>query len=132
MMSRIQNRFQALAKAKRKALIPYITAGDPHPSLTVPLPASADNNPTIRVGFHWRNDGDGVGNEENKAGGAGRARTLGTVARHTDRARMRTRVRMSGESSISRMWAMSVRGAAGWDPDVTQGLVAPRQALTWK
>jgi tryptophan synthase alpha chain len=36
-MSRIQSRFAALAEAKRKALIPYITAGDPHPSLTVPL-----------------------------------------------------------------------------------------------
>jgi len=36
-MSRIPGRFAALAKAKRKALIPYITAGDPHPSLTVPL-----------------------------------------------------------------------------------------------
>jgi tryptophan synthase alpha chain len=36
-MSRIQGRFEALAGAKRKALIPYITAGDPHPSLTVPL-----------------------------------------------------------------------------------------------
>jgi tryptophan synthase alpha chain len=36
-MSRIQSRFQALARDKRKALIPYITAGDPHPSLTVPL-----------------------------------------------------------------------------------------------
>jgi tryptophan synthase alpha chain len=36
-MSRIQGRFDALAKGKRKALIPYITAGDPHPSLTVPL-----------------------------------------------------------------------------------------------
>jgi tryptophan synthase alpha chain len=36
-MSRIQGRFQSLAGAKRKALIPYITAGDPHPSLTVPL-----------------------------------------------------------------------------------------------
>ena len=36
-MSRIQGRFEALAKARRKALIPYITAGDPHPSLTVPL-----------------------------------------------------------------------------------------------
>jgi hypothetical protein len=35
-MSRIQGRFQALARDKRKALIPYITAGDPHPSLTVP------------------------------------------------------------------------------------------------
>jgi tryptophan synthase alpha chain len=36
-MSRIQGRFEALARAKRKALIPYITCGDPHPSLTVPL-----------------------------------------------------------------------------------------------
>jgi tryptophan synthase alpha chain len=36
-MSRIQGRFQSLAREKRKALIPYITAGDPHPSLTVPL-----------------------------------------------------------------------------------------------
>jgi len=36
-MSRIQGRFQSLARDQRKALIPYITAGDPHPSLTVPL-----------------------------------------------------------------------------------------------
>jgi tryptophan synthase alpha chain len=36
-MSRIQACFEALQKARRKALIPYITAGDPHPSLTVPL-----------------------------------------------------------------------------------------------
>ena len=36
-MSRIQGCFEVLAKARRKALIPYITAGDPHPSLTVPL-----------------------------------------------------------------------------------------------
>ena len=36
-MSRIQGRFEALRSAKRKALIPYITAGDPMPALTVPL-----------------------------------------------------------------------------------------------
>ncbi|HVL37443.1 MAG TPA: tryptophan synthase subunit alpha [Burkholderiales bacterium] len=36
-MSRIGSRFQALARARRKALIPYITAGDPDPALTVPL-----------------------------------------------------------------------------------------------
>ncbi len=36
-MSRIQARFEALRKAGRKALIPYITAGDPTPALTVPL-----------------------------------------------------------------------------------------------
>jgi tryptophan synthase alpha chain len=34
---RIAARFAALARAGRKALIPYITAGDPLPSLTVPL-----------------------------------------------------------------------------------------------
>ena len=36
-MSRIRGRFEALKKGGRKALIPYITAGDPQPSLTVPL-----------------------------------------------------------------------------------------------
>lgn len=34
-MSRIAERFAALKAAGRKALIPYITAGDPHPDLTV-------------------------------------------------------------------------------------------------
>jgi tryptophan synthase alpha chain len=36
-MSRIAGRFAALKAAGRKALIPYITAGDPLPSSTVPL-----------------------------------------------------------------------------------------------
>ena len=36
-MSRIKDRFDALAKRGRKALIPYITAGDPHPGQTVAL-----------------------------------------------------------------------------------------------
>lgn len=36
-MSRIQARFESLRARGRKALIPYIAAGDPHPSLTVPL-----------------------------------------------------------------------------------------------
>ena len=36
-MSRIATRFEALREAGRKALIPYITAGDPQPSVTVPL-----------------------------------------------------------------------------------------------
>ncbi|HCB14086.1 MAG TPA: tryptophan synthase subunit alpha, partial [Gammaproteobacteria bacterium] len=36
-MNRISHRFQALRRAGRKALIPYITAGDPHPDQTVPL-----------------------------------------------------------------------------------------------
>ena len=36
-MSRIESCFAALEKANRKALISYITAGDPHPDLTVSL-----------------------------------------------------------------------------------------------
>ena len=36
-MSRIANTFKALKEANRKALIPYITAGDPHPNLTVSM-----------------------------------------------------------------------------------------------
>ena len=36
-MSRIGPRFEALRASGRKALIPFITAGDPHPSVTVPL-----------------------------------------------------------------------------------------------
>jgi tryptophan synthase alpha chain len=36
-MSRIQTRFEALRRDGRKALIPYVTAGDPEPGVTVPL-----------------------------------------------------------------------------------------------
>jgi tryptophan synthase alpha chain len=36
-MSRIQATFERLARERRKALIPYITAGDPEPRITVPL-----------------------------------------------------------------------------------------------
>lgn len=36
-MSRLTAKFQALSAANRKALIPFITAGDPHPDFTVPM-----------------------------------------------------------------------------------------------
>ena len=36
-MSRIQSKFAELKKQGRKALIPFVTAGDPKPSVTVPL-----------------------------------------------------------------------------------------------
>ena len=36
-MSRIATRFAELRQQQRKALIPYVTAGDPQPSVTVPL-----------------------------------------------------------------------------------------------
>ena len=36
-MSRIQSTLSALAAQNKKGLIPFITAGDPDPSLTVPL-----------------------------------------------------------------------------------------------
>lgn len=35
-MSRLTAKFQALKQARRKALIPFITAGDPNPEFTVP------------------------------------------------------------------------------------------------
>jgi len=36
-MSRLKTRFEELAKTGRKALIPFITAGDPNPDFTVPM-----------------------------------------------------------------------------------------------
>ncbi|MFH1045006.1 MAG: tryptophan synthase subunit alpha [Pseudomonadota bacterium] len=36
-MSRIQATFERLAKNRKKALIPFVTAGDPEPGMTVPL-----------------------------------------------------------------------------------------------
>ncbi|MEE8482056.1 MAG: tryptophan synthase subunit alpha [Acidiferrobacterales bacterium] len=36
-MSRLSTRFAALKKSGRKALIPFVTAGDPHPEITVDL-----------------------------------------------------------------------------------------------
>ncbi len=36
-MSRIAGRFEVLRRTGRKALIPYVTAGDPEPHVTVPL-----------------------------------------------------------------------------------------------
>jgi tryptophan synthase alpha chain len=37
MMSRIAATFEALKKQGKKALIPFVTAGDPDPAMTVPL-----------------------------------------------------------------------------------------------
>ena len=37
LMSRIAHTFELLAQSRRKALIPFITAGDPDAALTVPL-----------------------------------------------------------------------------------------------
>ncbi len=36
-MSRIQSTFESLKSQHKKALVPYMTAGDPHPKWTVPL-----------------------------------------------------------------------------------------------
>ena len=36
-MSKIQATFERLQALERKALIPFITAGEPDPALTVPL-----------------------------------------------------------------------------------------------
>lgn len=36
-MSRLATRFEALKSQRRKALVSYVMAGDPHPQVTVPL-----------------------------------------------------------------------------------------------
>ena len=36
-MNRLASTFEELAKTGRKALIPFVTAGDPRPDFTVPL-----------------------------------------------------------------------------------------------
>lgn len=36
-MSRLAAKFEELSKSGRKALIPFLTAGDPHPNFTVPM-----------------------------------------------------------------------------------------------
>src|SRR4051812_2450631 len=36
-MSRIAETFATLSRSRRKALIPYLTAGDPQPDATVPM-----------------------------------------------------------------------------------------------
>ena len=36
-MSRINKTFQELSNENKKALIPFITAGDPHPDMTLDL-----------------------------------------------------------------------------------------------
>jgi tryptophan synthase alpha chain len=43
-MSRIKNLFAALKAQNKKALIPFITAGDPHPNLCVPMMHALANN----------------------------------------------------------------------------------------
>ena len=92
-MSRIERRFAALARDRRKGLIPYIAAGDPTPELTVPLMhalarAGAD---VIELGVPFSDpmaDGPVVqrASERALANGVGLRRTLALVQefRRTD------------------------------------------------
>src|SRR6267143_492307 len=52
-VSRIQSAFERLARERRKALIPYVTAGDPQAELTVPLmdALSAAGSDIIELGL---------------------------------------------------------------------------------
>jgi tryptophan synthase alpha chain len=92
-MSRIEPRFAKLAREGRKGLIPYITAGDPTPELTVPLMhalarAGAD---VIELGVPFSDpmaDGPVVQRASERAikNGVGLRRTLALVSefRRTD------------------------------------------------
>ncbi len=86
-MPRIRRRFEALARAGRKGLIPYIAAGDPAPELTVPLmralaQAGAD---VIELGVPFSDpmaDGPAIQRATERAirQGVGLKRTLAMVA----------------------------------------------------
>jgi len=87
-MSRIEQRFQELSASGRKALIPYVTAGDPVPEVTLPLlhamvEAGAD---VIELGMPFSDPmADGpviqLACERSLAGGTSVRTVLDTVAR---------------------------------------------------
>jgi tryptophan synthase alpha subunit len=52
-MNRIAKRFASLAETGRKALIPYVTAGDPVPEVTLPLLAPTLSNWACRFPIRW-------------------------------------------------------------------------------
>ena len=87
-MSRIQPTFEALAATGRKALIPFVTAGDPYPDATMDIMlamarAGAD---VIELGVPFSDpmaDGPTIqrSSERALARGAGRRYVLDSVAR---------------------------------------------------
>lgn len=92
-MTRIRQRFEQLARQGRKALIPYICAGDPAPELTVPLMHAlvAAGSDVIELGVPFSDpmaDGPVVQRAAERAirQGVGLRRTLQMVAefRQTD------------------------------------------------
>ncbi|KFL36442.1 tryptophan synthase subunit alpha [Arenimonas donghaensis] len=87
-MSRIKNKFELLAKAQRKALVPFVTAGDPSLAATVPVMhalvrAGAD---VIELGVPFSDpmaDGPAIQRSSERAieRGAGLRYVLGCVAK---------------------------------------------------
>ena len=51
-MSRIETRFRQLREQRRKALIPYVTGGDPRPDVTVPLLHALVGKQALEQGLH--------------------------------------------------------------------------------
>lgn len=86
-MSRIQKTFSRLARERRSALIPFITAGDPHPDLTLPLMRAlvAGGADIIELGVPFSDpmaDGPTIQRASERALGHGMSlrRVLGLVA----------------------------------------------------
>ncbi len=118
-MSRIRGRFAALKKDGRKALIPYITAGDPQPSLTVPLlralvEAGAD---VLELGVPFSDpmaDGPVVQRASERAlrHGVGLADVLGMVAKFREGDSATPIVLMGYANPIEAMGVENFLGAA--------------------
>jgi len=91
-MSRLDRRFSALASAGRKALIPFITAGDPSLEATVPVMHAlvASGADVLELGVPFSDpmaDGPTIprSSERALARGAGMAWVLGAVRRFRER-----------------------------------------------
>lgn len=118
-MSRIQSRLSSLAAAGRKGLIPFITAGDPAPELTVPLMHAlvAGGADIIELGVPFSDpmaDGPVIqrASERALANGVGLRQVLQFVREFRDTDQQTPVVLMGYANPIERMGAQSFVAAA--------------------
>ena len=138
--ARIEQQFQTLKKRGRRALIPYVTAGDPEPWVTVPADARAGKgqrrHPETGVPFSDPM-ADEAGDPARLGAGAEERHPPAGRARHVREFRLKddtTPVVLRAISTPSRSWAMNVSPAkprdAGVDGVLTVDL-PPEEAVAF-